>query len=240
MKYPGFLPSPRLLFILLSVADLTLTWWLLTRAGGSVYESNPLAAWWLANAGWLGLAAFKVGLVLLVLGLVAILGRLRPQVGSSVLGFGCVILALVVCYSGVLALQVDARENAALLESERNMQEANAGCREAIRHQLAYSCFREQIAREILAGHYTLAQACDRLATSERLKDTTWLHALPGFQNCSTRECLARQLLSLVRILSRDAANPEEAWQVSQNLEAEFEVTFGHQPPDELRAVRLG
>jgi hypothetical protein len=240
MKNLGFLPSPRILFVLLSVADLGLTWWLLTRAGDSVYESNPLAAWWLANAGWLGLAAFKVGLVLLVLGLVALLGRLRPRAGSSVLGFGCAILALVVCYSSVLAFQVDARESAALLESERAMEEANITSREATRQQLAFSLFREQLGEEVLAGHYTLEQACNRLATSERLKDTAWLHALPGFQNCSTKECLARQLLAVIRVVSRESKNPEAARQAFQRATAEFETLFGHQPPEEIRAVRLG
>jgi hypothetical protein len=238
MTHLRYQPSWRTLFVLLSVADLGLTWWLLTRAGDSVYESNPLAAWWLANAGWLGLAAFKVGLVLLVLGLVALLGRLRPQVGSSVLSFGCAILALVVCYSSVLAFQVDARESAALLESERAMEEANRSYSEAARQHLAYSLFREQLGEEVLAGHYTLEQACNRLATSERLKDTAWLHALPGFEHCSTRECLARQLLAVIRVVASRAGNPDATRILLQHLAVEFETTFGHRPPAEILKLR--
>src|SRR5205085_2430927 len=63
----AFLPTRRALFVVLSAADLGLTWWLLERSGGA-YEANPLARWWLLRCGWLGLAALEAGQVMLVLG----------------------------------------------------------------------------------------------------------------------------------------------------------------------------
>src|SRR5262245_42806460 len=48
------LPHPRklLLFALLSVADLTLTWALIQYGRGQFYEGNPVAAWFLRSGGW--------------------------------------------------------------------------------------------------------------------------------------------------------------------------------------------
>ena len=38
------------LFVLLNVVDLVLTWCLVGRGNGEVYESNPIARWWLRSA----------------------------------------------------------------------------------------------------------------------------------------------------------------------------------------------
>src|SRR5262249_41553021 len=50
-----------LLFLLLSLTDLWLTWFLVQRSDGAVYEGNPVAAWWLSRYGLPGLALFKGG-----------------------------------------------------------------------------------------------------------------------------------------------------------------------------------
>ena len=54
------------LFTLLSVADLSLTWFLLTEGGGRFIESNPIAAAWLSSYGWAGLVVYKILGLLLV------------------------------------------------------------------------------------------------------------------------------------------------------------------------------
>ena len=79
----------QLLFVVLSLADLALTWWLFTSSNGQVDEANPLARWWLAQFGWLGLAAFKAGVVVLVVGLAGLIGRSRPRTAGRVLDLGC-------------------------------------------------------------------------------------------------------------------------------------------------------
>src|SRR5215831_6550499 len=101
-------PVRLLLFGLLSLADLFLTLRLLAHSG-AVYESNPLARWWLARHGWLGLACFKAATVLVVVGLAGAITRRRPRAGGRVLGFACAALALVVCYSSVLYGMVHTR-----------------------------------------------------------------------------------------------------------------------------------
>jgi Domain of unknown function (DUF5658) len=92
-----------LLFILLSGADLFLTWRLLSQRGSTVYESNPLAAWLLDRFGWPGLTLFKAVAVIVVLTATAILCRRSPRVGVRVLTFGCTVLSGVVVYSFMLA-----------------------------------------------------------------------------------------------------------------------------------------
>jgi hypothetical protein len=96
-------PGKLLLFVLLSMADLFLTWLLVTGTGGQVYESNPVANYWLASYGWLGLGVFKAGMVSVVSTLVLVISRYRPRTGERVLLFACSTLTVVVLYSCFLA-----------------------------------------------------------------------------------------------------------------------------------------
>jgi hypothetical protein len=90
------------LFVLLSMADLALTGELLNRSQGRIYESNPVANWWLAYYGWPGFVAFKLAIVLFIVGLVMIISRLRPTTARRFLAFACMALTAVVLYSGNL------------------------------------------------------------------------------------------------------------------------------------------
>ena len=92
----------QLSFVLLSLADLTLTWALIRDTSGLVYESNPVAAWCLHGHGWAGLAVFKSLMVLASGGLSEIISRYRPRTGGRVLVLGCIITGAVVLYSGYL------------------------------------------------------------------------------------------------------------------------------------------
>jgi hypothetical protein len=87
-----------LLFGILNFADLLLTWNLVSHGQGDFYESNPVAQSWLTLYGWAGLAAFKLGIVVVVAGLVFIISRYRPRLAGLVLGFGCCAVCLVVGY----------------------------------------------------------------------------------------------------------------------------------------------
>jgi hypothetical protein len=98
----------QLSFVLLSLADLTLTWALIGDGLGSIYESNPVAAWCLQGYGWAGMAMFKALMVLTSGGLSEIISRYRPCIGGRVLVVGCLITASVVLYSGYLYLTVPA------------------------------------------------------------------------------------------------------------------------------------
>jgi len=92
------------LFVMLSMADLALTGELLQRSHGMIYESNPVANWWLTSYGWPGLVAFKMMIVMFIVSLVVAISRLRPVTASRFLGFACLALTVVIVYSGDLLL----------------------------------------------------------------------------------------------------------------------------------------
>jgi hypothetical protein len=87
------------LYAALSLLDLGLTYYLLERGGGHVYEGNPLANAWLSAYGWTGLAGFKIACMALVLGVAALLSIRRPQAADRLLTFACTAAMLVVLYS---------------------------------------------------------------------------------------------------------------------------------------------
>src|SRR5437879_6238677 len=95
--------GPLLIFGTLSFLDLALTYHLLQRGGGHVYESNPVANAWLSNYGWAGLALFKLLTMGLVIVVAVVLSARRPRAANSILTFACSTVALVVVYSCSLA-----------------------------------------------------------------------------------------------------------------------------------------
>lgn len=110
------------LFLMLSVADLTLTFWLLTNQTGNAYESNPIASGVLNQFGWLGMIVFKVCCVSVVLGIVILLGRLRPLISQRIMTFGCVALTCTVLYGASLATYVGIVMQAESIQSQRGEQ----------------------------------------------------------------------------------------------------------------------
>jgi len=95
-----------LLFAGLSLADLLLTWALISHGNGEVYESNPIAGAVLAKFHWLGLAAFKFLAFAVVVCLTAIIARQRPAVSARVLTFACSALGGVTLYSCSLLARI--------------------------------------------------------------------------------------------------------------------------------------
>ena len=87
------------LFMLLSIADLSLTWFLLTSSGGKIYESNPIADAWLASYGWAGLVVYKILGLLLVASIVVIISYRQPRTGRRLLNFAICALGAVTVYS---------------------------------------------------------------------------------------------------------------------------------------------
>jgi hypothetical protein len=226
------------LFILLSLADLVLTWWLLVRSGDVVAEGNPIAAWSLHCFGWLGLIAFKVGIILVVLGLVKIIHGSRPRVGGRVLDFGCVVLAGVVLYSLSLCpatLQASEARLADVLQETRAYQDRlnQANARES-QARIAFWCLFERLAGGVADEEYRLDEAAGLLMATEYMQNATWLQALatvsPGRP---PRECLAARLV-LHLILVRDHESRAQARQLAVRLVTELENTYGQPAPDRL------
>ena len=87
-----------LLFLLVSIADLVMTYWLLS-INPNVYESNPLANWFFANWNIAGMTFFKFGVVALVVVISEFVERRRAGAGKFVLILGSLVTAAVVAYS---------------------------------------------------------------------------------------------------------------------------------------------
>jgi hypothetical protein len=100
-------------YALLSATDWFLTFTLL-RSAPTAIEANPLAAACLEQYGWDGLALYKFGGVVVVLGAVVLIARRRPAVAAGVLALGCSVLLSVAVYTHGLIRENDrdAREQA--------------------------------------------------------------------------------------------------------------------------------
>jgi Domain of unknown function (DUF5658) len=99
MKMKTLRLGQLLLYAALSLVDLALTYRLLQRGGGHVYESNPVANAWLSAYGWAGLVAFKLACMALVGSVAVLLWSRRPRAADRLLTFSCTAVALVVLYS---------------------------------------------------------------------------------------------------------------------------------------------
>jgi hypothetical protein len=86
-------------FIVLSLADLFLTWLLIRYSGGQIGENNPIASVWLARFGWEGLVVFKVAAMSVVGAAAVLIWARRPRLGKWLLTLGCLLVGMVVLYS---------------------------------------------------------------------------------------------------------------------------------------------
>jgi hypothetical protein len=182
------------IFFLLSVADFVLTRHLLTGAGGA-YEANPTARWVLEQHGWSGLAVFKLGAGLTAAGVTALVYCFRPRAGTRLMTFGCVVLTLVVGYSGVLLAahhtglggpdidMVAADRDAARLKKEKAQSDH-------------YALVVRQVSDQLSRGTLTLAHAVEHVAQTDQAQDPKWLRPLrTNYPGLTDRGCLAASVV---------------------------------------------
>lgn len=189
------------LFSLLSAADLLLTRRLLTIGLSSVYESNPLAAWFLASFGWPGLIVFKAGTALLTGGSAVAISSRRPRAGCGVLAFGSTVLGGVVLYSSALLavareLGDDVRAGQAAATDEARVEQDWAKA-------AAYKILQSELTDDVRAGRCTITDAVGRLQATERAQDARWLAFLRHLYELeSDRDCVATDftLFALQRV----------------------------------------
>jgi hypothetical protein len=221
-------PWKQALFALLSGADLALTCWLLERSGGQVFEANPVAGWWLARAGWAGLAGFKAAVVLLVLLLAAVIFRQRPRAADRLLGFGCAGLALVVLYSSALCRS----PSAATVQDVNDLLDRTVNSearRDYGKHQVLQSLLNEG-GEDLVARRCSLREAQERVSASEMGGDPRWLRGLTGPNpGHSPQELIAACII--LRAVDSLEDDPHKARQVALRLEREFELTYGNSLP---------
>jgi hypothetical protein len=219
------------LFLCLSLADLGLTWHLLSHADGQVYEGNPLARWWLDNCGWVGLAGFKLGLALFVVVVTLVIARQRPRAAGRVLAVSCGILAVVVLYSGFLAGAVAAcspsggvldPELAASLEQSQHLDRQ-------LKQAEAYHQLLEQLGADVIARRLSLPEAAGRLAASEQGRNPGWLHYLSRlYPDRSDQALLAANLIycTLFSLQEGNSADEESARRLAADYRACYGVSF--------------
>ena len=87
-----------ILFLILSIADLVVTYWLLSYSP-TFYESNPVANWFFKKWNFAGMTFFKFGVVAVVVVISEFVERKRPGTGKFVLILGSIVTAAVVAYS---------------------------------------------------------------------------------------------------------------------------------------------
>jgi hypothetical protein len=224
-------------FVLLSLPDLLLTCWLLSREGSAVYEVNPLAEWWFRRHGWLGLVGFKTAATLSVVGLTAAISRSRPRAAGGVLLFACAVLAVVVLYSGWLVGFGTAAAERNLAE-ELGVLRANTGrLDEEIQAQQAYAAASEPFCRDLLARRQKLSRAAAALARSEALRQPRWREQLrKHFPAGSLEESVAGKLI--IDTVSRGLPPsppgqddyPPQTLELCKGLEDEFRARYGPTP----------
>jgi hypothetical protein len=220
-------PRKLLLFLLLSLSDLGLTWLLVERGGGLIYEGNPLADWWLHRCGWAGLAVFKVLTVLIVVGLTAVVSRSRPSSGGLILSVACAVLALVVGYSCYLVGGGAAREPESLELASACAEKAHIDAEWEKSRE--YSRALQQLSAALVDGRCSLREATAQLGSTRRGQDPVWLHRLHAYLPAGTNEeCLATGLVlhSLVQV--RD--DPAAAERLAHRLECDLAAQFGASP----------
>jgi hypothetical protein len=227
-----------LLFAVLNLTDFGLTWYLLRAGGGEVYESNPVAAWWLAHYGWLGLAGFKAATVALAAGLGVLVFLRRPQAGHRLLGFGCAALAAVVLYSAYLC--DDLRRRPAGLDSAEvaRLQESEARLDVGLRRAGTFRDVLAAAADDLRGGRCALEEAVGRLAATEQANDTAFMRRFQiYYPGRGERECLALALVNHIR-WEQDASAAGATFR--RDLEAQFLALYGHPIPAGTGLARRG
>jgi hypothetical protein len=200
MKLRRSLLGKSALFAVLGLADLALTWYLLRTEQGSVYESNPVAQWWLARWGWAGLVGFKLAVVLLVIASVKLIARYRPRTATHVLSFACGATALVIGYSCTLLGSARAHglglNNSEMARIASDAYQLNA----RVRQMQAYYQLRDQLGNDLNAGHYPLDELVERLAAGPQARDPKWRESL---RNAYPGRCDRERMAELIRYHAR-------------------------------------
>jgi hypothetical protein len=227
MTYPMPHVGKQSLFAVLSLADLALTTWLLTRPGGRAYEANPVANWWLTRHGWLGLAGFKVAVVLFVGLLAAFISRFRPRGGRLVLNFGCAAVSLVVLYSACLCGRLPSSSSDEVAAD--GLVEINRKARDVARVGGDYRALLGRLIEDLIAGRRSLSEAAAKLADTERGRDPVWMKGLTSsYPGHSPQQCLAATII-LHAVVSQE--DPRAARRLLHRLEQEFRRTYGVAAP---------
>jgi hypothetical protein len=218
-----------IVFATLSVCDLIATTWLLNSNAETIYESNPVAGWWLRQFGWPGLASFKAIAVFAVIGLASVIYRYRPDTARGVLTFGSATVLCVVFYSAGLAGYVCASSESRDLAELRAMETSNQRLDHALMDAGEFLRAKRDITSQVLAGSRDPVEAVQQLAAHYQARDPYWMESLrrqhPGL---SDDQCIAVNFLTFSRGLSEDTpAAAARCRKVHAEIREVFDVSIG-------------
>src|SRR5579885_3356695 len=216
------------LFSLVGGADLLLTLWLLRQYPGKVYEANPLAAWLLGQCGWLGLVGLKLAAGLVAVGICLAVSRQRPELGRRLCLGACALTAVVVGYSGWLALTLAGVVGPDPVPEVRRLEEEGERLSDRRVAALEYHDVIRELVPELTAGQCTLDGATARLERTRQGSDPAWLKTLGSIYPAGAgRQRLA---LNLVRqAVGQAPAGSSEADEIAARLRREFRDLFGEE-----------
>jgi hypothetical protein len=218
-------PAKLILFALLSVADLFMTWQLVQASGGKVYESNPVANAWLVSFGWTGLTVFKALSMVMVAAAAIYVSLYRPRIGGGILIFACAATAYVVGYSCYLGLHPEPLHSVTSDESFDAEQKGRMLDRE-MKRQKQYQTLLTQLSGDLLGGRISLQDAVARLGQSDKARSAQWLAVLHRtYPGRSDAECLAIHLIS--HALSTLPQESSIRQRLASQLETEYQTIYG-------------
>jgi len=209
MKTSRSLLGGYVLFVVLGLVDLGVTWSLVHSSGGHVYESNPVAQWCLGRWGWTGLVGFKLGLILVATTAFALVARSRPRAAAAALTFSCAATFAVIVYSCTLFGSIPGRARDFPYRDEATLEAEGRSFDEQLRQGNLYRLVLEEAAGEFLLGRSTLEAGVARLTATPKGRSPAWLAKLrevyPGL--CDS-ECLMASILDRARALQEE--KPDE------------------------------
>ena len=212
-------------FALLSVCDFTITYFLLSRREGDVYESNPLANHWLDQSGWIGLAAFKAVFVGVVAFIAVYLYSRRPRIAHDLLAVACGAVVVAVLTGTTIAVTTPAAppEDEPMVFPDLDNQKDSVDAR-----TMQYVALLDEAGTRLISKEWTLAQAVELAQATALAQDGVWFDSLrrtyPGLDD---RALLAADLLQ--HTVGSRVRTPI-AVGLANRLEAEFNELYGVVP----------
>jgi hypothetical protein len=193
MNLFAYHPGKLAAYATLSLLDLGLTYQLVQKTGGTVYEGNPIANAWLAAYGWKGLVLFKLLAMILVGGTVLLIAFQRSRLAGHILTFGCMVLVGVVLYSCSLLRHSGVPPAQGVAE----LAQYSPRLSKRTRMYRVYCGIRDELRKEVQMNRCTLDEAVAKLAQTENVQNGRWLRILhERYPGRDDRGCLAADLMA--------------------------------------------
>jgi Domain of unknown function (DUF5658) len=216
-----------ILFAALSVCDFVITYLLISRSQGQVYESNPVADQWLQQGGWIGLAGFKAAIVLGVSVIAVYLYYRRPRIAHDLLAIACGALVVAVLTGTSIAV-TNAEPNGEDGDDSMPRLVVRGHGQVAPKEASDYVIELEGCSYALAANRTDLTRAVAELKRTNRGSDPKWLESLrQAYPNMDERTLFACDLLQ--HTIGMRIRGPRVR-ELAERLEREFVAVYGVEP----------